>query len=50
MTWAARSEAYVTPVAPDLVGVAVLTSERGSFEEHLRGVPGAGGTAAGRGR
>jgi flavin-dependent dehydrogenase len=36
VTWAARGEAYVTPVAPDLVGVAVLTSERGSFEEHLR--------------
>jgi flavin-dependent dehydrogenase len=39
VTWAARGEAYVTPVAPDLVGVAVLTSGRGSFEEHLRAFP-----------
>ena len=39
VTWASRSEAYVTPVAPDLVGVAVLTSDRGSFEEHLRAFP-----------
>jgi flavin-dependent dehydrogenase len=33
--WAAAVEAYVTPVAPDLVGIAMLTSARGSFEEHL---------------
>ncbi len=37
--WAASAEAYVTPVAPDLVGVAILTQERGSFEEHLRRFP-----------
>ncbi len=37
--WAGRSEAYVTPVAPDLVGVAVLTPERGPYEEHLAAFP-----------
>jgi flavin-dependent dehydrogenase len=38
--WAADAEAYVTPVAPDLVGVAVLTSARGSFDERLVAFPG----------
>jgi flavin-dependent dehydrogenase len=33
--WAAAVEAYVTPVAPDLVGVAMLTSRRGSFDAYL---------------
>lgn len=33
--WAGGAEAYVTPVAPDLVGVAVLTDLRGSYREHL---------------
>lgn len=33
--WAASVEAYVTPVADDVIGVALLTSSRGSFEEHL---------------
>ncbi|WP_193608173.1 NAD(P)/FAD-dependent oxidoreductase [Nocardioides lijunqiniae] len=47
--WAASSEAYVTPVGPDRVGVAVLTSQRRSFAdlitdfpvlvERLRGAP-----------
>ncbi|GAA1945853.1 NAD(P)/FAD-dependent oxidoreductase [Kitasatospora viridis] len=37
--WAARSEAYVTPVAPDLVGVALLTGERGSFDDQLARFP-----------
>ncbi|HET6625696.1 MAG TPA: NAD(P)/FAD-dependent oxidoreductase [Nocardioidaceae bacterium] len=37
--WAARSEAYVTPVEPDQVGVAVLTSERGGLEQHLQAFP-----------
>ena len=37
--WSPHAEAYVTPVAPDLVGVAVLTAERGSFAEHLRRFP-----------
>jgi flavin-dependent dehydrogenase len=37
--WSDCSEAYVTPVAPDLVGVAVLTSVREPFEVHLRRFP-----------
>lgn len=35
--WAQGAEAYVTPVADDCVGVAILTSTRGGFAEHLRG-------------
>ncbi|MFC5905823.1 NAD(P)/FAD-dependent oxidoreductase [Streptacidiphilus monticola] len=37
--WSKWAEAYVTPVAPDLVGVAVLTSRRGSFTDHLAAFP-----------
>jgi len=37
--WAASTEAYVTPVAPDRVGVALLTSARGSFDHHLARFP-----------
>lgn len=37
--WAADSEAYVTPVSPDLVGVAVLTSRRAGFGEQLTAFP-----------
>lgn len=37
--WAARSEAYVTPVAPGLVGVAVLSRTRGSLTDHLAEFP-----------
>lgn len=37
VTWAAHGEAYVTPVGPDVVGVAVLTSARGGLDEQLRG-------------
>lgn len=33
--WGKRTEAYVTPVADDCVGVAVLTSRQGKFEEQL---------------
>jgi flavin-dependent dehydrogenase len=38
--WARRAEAYVTPVADDLVGVAVLTADRGTYEDHLAAFPG----------
>ncbi|MFF0868730.1 NAD(P)/FAD-dependent oxidoreductase [Nonomuraea sp. NPDC003560] len=38
--WSGAGEAYVTPVGDDLVGVAVLSSARRGFEEHLRGFPG----------
>lgn len=37
--WAEHAEAYVTPVAPDLVGIALLTSTRGSFEQQFAGFP-----------
>ena len=37
--WAEHTEAYVTPVADDCVGVAILTSRQGGFDEHLRAFP-----------
>jgi flavin-dependent dehydrogenase len=37
--WSRLGEAYVTPVAEDLVGVAVLTSARGTFDSHLTAFP-----------
>ena len=30
------AEAYVTPVADDCVGIAILTSRRGGFDSHLK--------------
>ncbi|MCW2622856.1 MAG: monooxygenase [Frankiales bacterium] len=39
VTWAAHSEAYVTPVGPDLVGVAVLTASPAPFAHQLRDFP-----------
>jgi flavin-dependent dehydrogenase len=38
--WSATSEAYVTPVAPDRVGVAILGSQKASFAERLAAFPG----------
>lgn len=37
--WSDRAEAYVTPVAPDLVGVAVLSGHRLPFAELVAGIP-----------
>ncbi|MBO0680572.1 NAD(P)/FAD-dependent oxidoreductase [Mycolicibacterium sp. S2-37] len=37
--WAAGSEAYVTPVADDCVGIAILSSGRGGFDHHLAEFP-----------
>jgi flavin-dependent dehydrogenase len=37
--WSHLGEAYVTPVADDLVGVAILTSARGTFDSHLDAFP-----------
>ena len=37
--WGERAEAYVTPVAEDLVGVAVLSGTRGSIDDHLASFP-----------
>ena len=33
--WGRESEAYVTPVADDCVGIAILTSRRGGFDSHF---------------
>ncbi|KRD05609.1 monooxygenase [Mycobacterium sp. Root265] len=37
--WGRDTEAYITPVSDDSVGVAILKSTRGGFEEHLRQFP-----------
>jgi flavin-dependent dehydrogenase len=38
--WGARAEAFVTPIAPDEVGVALLwRGDGGSYEEHLARFP-----------
>jgi flavin-dependent dehydrogenase len=37
--WGADAEAYVTPVAEDLVGIAVLTRHRTPFAAQLEGFP-----------
>lgn len=37
--WARDAEAYVTPVADDLVGVAVLTTRTGGYDDHLAAFP-----------
>ncbi len=37
--WSADAEAYVTPVADDCVGVAILTARKGRFDEHLEAFP-----------
>jgi flavin-dependent dehydrogenase len=37
--WAAGAEAYVTPIADDCVGIAMLTSRRGGFDCHLTDFP-----------
>lgn len=37
--WGPRAEAYVTPVAPDLVGLAVLGPQGASYDELLAGIP-----------
>lgn len=37
--WSAHAEGYVTPIAEDLVGVAVLSNVRAGFAEHLEQFP-----------
>ena len=37
--WAPGSEAYVTPVADDCVGIAILSSTRGGFDAHFEEFP-----------
>jgi flavin-dependent dehydrogenase len=37
--WGPDAEAYVTPVGENCVGIAILTSERGRFDQHLAAFP-----------
>jgi len=37
--WGTGAEAYVTPIADDCVGIAMLTSSRGGFDTHLAEFP-----------
>ncbi|MGA8845940.1 MAG: NAD(P)/FAD-dependent oxidoreductase [Nocardioides sp.] len=37
--WGRHAEAYVTPVADDLVGVAVLSARTATYDEHLADFP-----------
>lgn len=37
--WSHDAEAYVTPVGDECVGVAILTSARGGFEDHIEQFP-----------
>ena len=39
VTWAVDSEAYVTPVGDDTIGVAILSSTRASFDDQLTAFP-----------
>jgi flavin-dependent dehydrogenase len=45
--WSERSEAYVTPVADNLVGIAVLSGDRAPFDEQLSRFPVLAGRVAG---
>ncbi|WLQ44763.1 FAD-dependent monooxygenase [Streptomyces laculatispora] len=46
--WSRRGEAYVTPLGNGLVGVAVLSGERRSYEEHLTAFPRLAASLSGR--
>lgn len=46
--WAPGAEAYVTPIADDCVGVALLKSRRGGFDGHLEEFPALRERIAGR--
>ena len=37
--WSPTAEAYITPVGPDLVGIALLTTVRAAFDQQLKGFP-----------
>ena len=37
--WSPAGEAYVTPVGPDLVGVAMLSTKRRTYRDHLTAFP-----------
>ncbi|ROQ72886.1 FAD-dependent monooxygenase [Streptomyces sp. NBC_01260] len=46
--WSRHGEAYVTPLGDGLVGVAVLSGERRSYEEHLTAFPRLAASLSGR--
>ena len=46
--WSATSEAYITPVGPDCVGVAVLTSAPGPYEQQIAAFPSVRDRVSGR--
>ena len=46
--WSAGAEAYVTPVAEDCVGVAILTTRKGAFNEQLEALPALNALVGGR--
>ncbi len=39
VTWAEDAEAYITPVADDTIGVAILSGARGGFDRQLAAFP-----------
>jgi flavin-dependent dehydrogenase len=39
VTWAERAEAYITPVGPELICVALLAGTQGPFDQHLSAFP-----------
>jgi flavin-dependent dehydrogenase len=39
VVWSTGAEAYVTPVSPDTIGVAVLSGRRGGFDDQLAAFP-----------
>ena len=39
VTWSERAEAYVTPISDDSIGVAILSSTRGGFDDLLAAFP-----------
>jgi flavin-dependent dehydrogenase len=46
--WSPLAEAYVTPVGDDCVGIAILKSSRGGFDESIAHFPGLAERIAGR--
>ncbi|HEY4019834.1 MAG TPA: NAD(P)/FAD-dependent oxidoreductase [Pseudonocardiaceae bacterium] len=39
VTWAEHAESYVTPIAPNLIGVALLSGTQGPFDQQLAAFP-----------
>jgi flavin-dependent dehydrogenase len=48
--WSSHTEAYVTPVADDCVGVAVLTTRQGGFDDQIAAFPALAARLAGADR